>query len=381
MARKIMIIAGEASGDLHGGNLVKALRQREPDVEIFGVGGDRMQAAGMQLFYHVQDLAYVGFSEIIKHLPHFYRVFHDLVDIALESQPDVVVLIDYPGFNLRIGKKLKSHGFKIFYFIAPQVWAWHQSRAKKMAFFIDRMAVMFDFEVDFFSKYGIDAHHVGHPLVDGLKTQKTRDQFLHDFNLRADSPILALLPGSRKQEIENLLPDMLKAADLLKQQHPQLQIAVGLAETIKRDWLSSFLVTYPQVRIVTHATYELMSYSTAGIVASGTATLETACFGLPFVLMYRVSLLSFIIGKKVVKIPHIGLVNIVARAEIVREFVQDNIKPNAMADELEKCLFDVDYRDKQKAQLSFVREKLGQPGAAIKTAKLVLKLIGASQHE
>lgn len=375
MPRKIMIIAGEASGDLHGGNLVKALKTREADIEVFGVGGDRMQSAGIELYYHVQDLAYVGFSEIIKHLPHFYRVFYKLIDVALERQPDVVVLIDYPGFNLRIGKKLKSLGFKIFYFIAPQVWAWHQSRAKKMASFIDRMAVLFDFEVDFFSRYGIDTHHVGHPLVDGLQVSKTREKFFHELKFQTDDPILALLPGSRKQEVENLLPDMLATADQLQKKYPQLYIVLGLAETISIDFAHSFLEKYPHVHVVKNSTYNVMANATAGIVASGTATLEAACFQLPFVLMYRVSPLSFAIGKRLVKIPHIGLVNIVARAEVVREFVQNDIKPDAIAEELEKCLFDSKYRNEQKAQLAVVREKLGQPGAGDKTAALVLDLL------
>jgi lipid-A-disaccharide synthase len=250
-----------------------------------------------------------------------------------------------------------------------------------MASFIDRMAVLFDFEVDFFSKYGIDTHHVGHPLVDGLQVGKTRDEFFNDFQLNAEEPVLALLPGSRKQEIENLLPDMLETANRLAAKFPQLQVALGLAETIQADWLNAFLENNQNIRVITNATYELMSYASAGIVASGTATLECACFQLPFVLMYRVAPMSYTIGKRVVKIPHIGLVNIVAQQEIVREFVQENIKPEKIALELEKYIFDEDFRSEKKEQLAIVKEKLGQPGAADKTAELVLDVIKTNQYE
>jgi len=368
-----MIVAGEASGDLHGGKLVQALKQ-EADVELFGVGGDQM-APNMELLYHVQDLAYVGFTEIFKHLAFFIKVFKRLVTTAVERKPDIIVLIDYPGFNLRLGKKLKSLGFKVFYFIAPQVWAWHQSRAKKMASFIDRMAVIFDFEVEFFNRYGIDAHFVGHPLVDSLTRQFSRDEFVEKFALSTQNPVLALLPGSRKQEIENLLPPMLATAHLLRHKFPQIEVAVGLADTIQRELIAK--IVPPNIKIIQGATYELMSHATAAMVASGTATLETAYFLLPFVLLYRVSSFSYFLGKRLVKIPYIGLVNIVGQDEIAKEFIQDAIDPVSIAAELEKCLFDASYRQKKIAKMEIIRNKLGESGAARKTAHLILDMIKA----
>lgn len=367
-----MIIAGEASGDLHGARLAGALKG-ETDVELFGIGGDQM-ARYMELLYHVQDLAYIGFTEIFRHLPFFIKVYKDVIRAAVEREPAVVVLIDYPGLNLRLGKKLKKLGFKVFYFIAPQVWAWHQSRAKKMASFVDRMAVIFDFEVEFFSAFGIDAHFVGHPLTDGLKIHLSREAFCEKFGLCAGKSVLALLPGSRKQEIAHLLPSMLSAVQRLRQKFPNLQVALGLADTIQRDLIEEY-VALSDIKIIKGATYELMSYATAAIVASGTATLEAACFQLPFVLLYRVSPLSYFLGKKLIKIPRIGLVNIVGRDEIAKEFIQDAIHPESIAAELERCLFDVEYRREKMAQMAGVKHRLGESGAAEKTARLIIEMI------
>ncbi|MBN1464870.1 lipid-A-disaccharide synthase [candidate division KSB1 bacterium] len=372
MVKKIMIIAGEASGDLHGGKLAQALKE-EPGVELFGVGGEQM-APHMELLYHVQDLAYVGFTEILKHLPFFIKVYRDLVRAAVQRNPAVVVLIDYPGLNLRLGKKLKAMGFTVFYFIAPQVWAWHQGRARKMASFIDRMAVIFDFEVKFFRAFGIDAHFVGHPLADGLEVHLSREAFCQRFGLSPAKPILALLPGSRQQEIDNLLPAMLRAVQHLRNVH-QIEVAIAQADTIPRDLIERH--AGQSVTIVKGATYELLSYATAGIITSGTATLEAACFQLPFVLLYRVSSLSYFLGKRMIKIPHIGLVNIIGQDEIAKEFIQDAIRPEVMASELEKCLFDARYRQEKMARMAEVKSRLGESGAAARTARLILEMISS----
>lgn len=378
MAKRIMMVAGEASGDLHGGRLVRALQVCEKELQFFGVGGDHLAAAGMELLFHVSDLAYVGFSEIIKHLPHFKRVFDVLIKTAIVRKPDIVVLIDYPGFNLRLGKKLKSLGFKIFYFIAPQVWAWHRSRAQKMASFIDRMAVIFEFEVEFFSQYGIDTHFVGHPLVDSLNVKFERRAFLQKYDLDPHKPILALFPGSRKQEVANLLPAMLAAAQLLQQKYPELQCAVGLAATISVQMIKPHLAGHIDIHLIEGATYELMAFAAAAIVASGTATLEAGYFQLPSVLLYRVSSLSYFLGKHLVKIPHIGLVNIVGKEELAKEYIQSDIHPHTIALELEKCLFDKGYRQDKILKLSCIKQKLGESGAAEKTAALILDLINVN---
>jgi lipid-A-disaccharide synthase len=375
MSSKIMIVAGEASGDLHGGKLVSSLVQQQPNVEIFGVGGDNMRSAGMDLMFHVEDLSFMGFTEVIKHLGDIRKVFNSLVEAAIDQRPDIIVLIDYPGFNLRLGKKLKILGFKIFYFIAPQVWAWHQSRAKKMAGFIDRMAVIFDFEVDFFKKYGIDARFVGHPLVDGLKTKLSQEEFCATFNVPNDADILGLFPGSRNQEIDQLLPTMIETSQRLQQKYPQLVIAVSQAETISDEKMLQHLGDAGKIVIIKNAAYELMSTAKASMVASGTATLETACFQTPFVLLYKVSPFSYFIGKRVVKIPLIGLVNIVAGKEVVKEFIQENASADIILAEIEKSLFDAEYRNRQISELGQIKMKLGAPGASSKTAELILEMI------
>ena len=375
MPNKIMIIAGEASGDLHGGELVSAILAKRPDIEIFGVGGDRMRRAGMELFYHVDQLAYIGFWEVIKHYPFFRRVFFDLVEKYESRKPDLVILIDYPGFNLRFAKKIHELGGKVFYYIAPQVWAWHQGRAKKMAKFIDQLAVIFEFEKTFFDKYGLKTSFVGHPLLEGLQSKQSPRDFRARYDLPNDAPLLALFPGSRGQEVDNLLPVMYRTAMELQQKHPDLAVAVSKADTITRERLLSYIDHPDQVRIVEHDAYDLMQHADAAMVASGTATLETACFETPFAIAYRVSPLSYAIGKRVVKIKHIGLANIVAGQEVAREFIQDDLTPENLVPEMEKLLYDPEYRAKRKDQLKTVRGKLGAPGASGNAANLVLEML------
>lgn len=377
MSPKIMILAGEASGDLHGGKLVSALKEKCPDCEIFGIGGDHMQKAGMKLYYHVDQLAYIGFTEVVLHYFFFRRVFHDLLTKVQTIKPDVLVLVDYPGFNLRFAARAKKFGVKTFYFIAPQVWAWGQGRAQKMAKYIDRMGVIFDFEVSFFEKAGIKADFVGHPLLDGLKTMQSAEEFCSQFGFDRQKPILALLPGSRSQEIENLLPVMLETALAVQKEHAELQLAISKAPTISSELLSKLIksITNENVRIVEKATYELMNYATAAIVASGTATLETALFQTPFVIAYRVSPLSYFLGKKLIKIENIGLVNVVRGQKIVPEFIQNAASVSNMKPVVEKLLFNPQVRQQQKQELLQVREKLGSPGAPARTADIILKMI------
>ncbi len=375
MPKRLLVIAGEASGDLHGGALIKALHDRNPDLEIFGIGGGRMQSAGMTLLYHVQDVAFVGFAEIVKHLGTFRRIFNHLVNELQIQKPDLVILIDYPGFNLRFGKKAAKLGFPVFYYIAPQVWAWHPGRAKKMAKFIDRMAVIFDFEVDFFSRYGIDTHFVGHPLLDGLQVNMQKDEFYRSLDLDPEQPLLALLPGSRRQEIDNLLPVMLEAAEKIMTDYPDLQIAVSRAATISDEMMATIRQSHSFVKIVDTSIYDMISYARAAIVASGTATLETACLKTPFVIVYRVAPLSFFIGKRVVKLTHIGLANIVAGEQVAEEFIQNNVNADNIARAVEPLLFNEQAREQARQKMHNVREKLGQPGAAKKAADLVLDMI------
>jgi lipid-A-disaccharide synthase len=375
MPTRIMIIAGEASGDLHGGKLVQALKRLDPSLELFGVGGDTMAAAGVSELYHANQLAYVGFVEVAKHYTFFRRVFHDLLNKVREQKPDLVVLIDYPGFNLRFAKAVKALGVKTFYYIAPQVWAWRQGRAAKMARFIDRLAVIFPFEVPFFSRHGISTHFVGHPLVEGLQFEKDVEPFMNGLGLDPARPLVALLPGSRMQEVQSLLPVMVEAASLVKEQYPYIQFAVSRAATISRQIIEGHTAAQPWIKIVDNATYDLLHAASAGLVASGTATLETACFGVPFAIVYKVSPASFAIGKRLVKIPHIGLVNVVAGKKIVNEYLQKAANAATLKEELLRLLFDVKARHSIRHELAKVKNSLGEPGASERTARLVLEMV------
>ncbi len=381
MPAKIMLIAGEASGDLHGGRLVAALLEKAPDLELFGVGGDRMATAGMELYYHVNDLAYIGFVEVARHYLFFRRVFNHLLQIVKERKPDVVVLIDYPGFNLRFAKAAKKLGISTFYYIAPQVWAWGQGRAAKMASFIDQMAVLFAFEVPFFSRYKIKTTFVGHPLLEGMEVRLSRADFFQRFGLAADRPLLALVPGSRNQEVKSLLPALLQTAERLRAAHPDLQIAMSQAPSVAPHLLAPFLAAHPGVTPVSGDYYALLRYATAGLVASGTATLEAACCGLPFALVYRVSPLSFAIGRRLVMISHIGLVNIVAGEEVAPEFLQDAVNPEKLQPVMEALLYDAKVRSMMQEKLERVRESLGSAGASAKTAALVLAQVQLHHFE
>ena len=376
MPTKIMLIAGEASGDVHGGDLAKVLLQKQSDLELFGVGGDRMKSAGVSLYYHISELAFIGFSEVARHYFHFRKIFYHLLAVVQERRPDLIILIDYPGFNLRFAKKAKKLGMKIFYFIAPQVWAWGQSRAKKMASYVDEMAVLFHFEVDFFSRHGLKTHFVGHPLVEQLKLTMAKNEFCERFGMHAERPILGLFPGSRRQEVQRLLPVMMETARLLVEKHPQLQVAISKASALDGNFYEKILANQPGHVLVAEATYEMMKYSRAGIVASGTATLEMGFWGTPFVIIYRVSPISYSIGKRLVKIPNIGLVNVVLAEKAIPELIQDRANPALLSVKVEKILFDQSAREEIRKQLAHLPEKLGQAGAIERTAQHVLAMLG-----
>ena len=374
MINKILIIAGEASGDLHGGKLVKSLKLKNLNLEIFGIGGERMAAAGMEIIYHIDQLAFLGFGEVIKHLPFVRKVFRHMVRVLKVRQPDVVVLIDYPGFNLRFAKAAKRLGFKVFYYIAPQVWAWGKNRSQKMAHLVDKLAVIFDFEVPLFRDAGVDVEFVGHPLLDTITTKYDRETFYNNHKLNLHDPLLALLPGSRIQEVEKMLPPLLESIKDLHRKHGKVQIVIGGAATVPEEYYYSFLREYPQTQLIQDSTYDVIAHSDAAIVASGTATLETAWFGTPFALVYKVSGLSYLIGKILIKIPYIGLVNVVAGKCIVPEILQNGVNPKILAPIMERLIFDDDYRQSMSTELRKVKNMLGRPGAASSTAELVLSV-------
>jgi len=368
-----MIIAGEASGDLHGAGVVRALRRKDSSIDIFGVGGDKMQGEGMDLIYHVREVAVMGFWEVLKHLPIIRSMQQTLIQLLTLRKPDLVVLIDYPGFNLRFAPSVKRLGIKVVYYISPQVWAWHKRRVRKMRGVVDKMLVVFPFEVEFYRSEGIDAEFVGHPLVDVLSSTMSRRDFCRRYDLDADKGIVAVFPGSRKQEVAQMFEEILAAARLIAKEM-NMEVAVGVAPTIPESYLTDFYAL-DGIRLIKGATYELMNHATFALVKSGTGTLEAAWFGTPMVVLYRTSWVTYLIGRLLVKTKHIGLVNIVAGSSVVPEFVQHRVRSSQIAREALALMKDKSAMAKMRTELETVRKKLGERGASQRVADHVYRMM------
>ncbi len=366
-----MIIAGEASGDLHGAHVVRALKQADPECTIYGIGGDKMQAEGMELVFHCRELSFMGFLEVIQHLPLIRSVERTLGALLAVRRPDVVLLIDYPGFNLRFARAVKRAGIRVVYYISPQVWAWNRGRVKKMKALVDRMLVVFPFELPIYQEEGIPAEFVGHPLLEEITEPQGRAEFIKRYELDADRPILGLFPGSRRQEIERLFPVMIGAARKLHASHG-VQTVVGVSSVLDHEFVRSFLRDDFPVRLVQHATHDCMKNADVAIVTSGTATLETGVFQTPMLVVYKTSNLTYMIGRLLVRIKNIGLVNIVAGRTVVPEILQWSVTPERLATEAARLFDDRARRERIAGELAVVRERLGSPGASRRVAEVVL---------
>ncbi|MGD1045257.1 MAG: lipid-A-disaccharide synthase [Bacteroidota bacterium] len=372
MVQRVMIIAGEASSDLHGSGVVRELKRLSPNVDVYGVGGDKMKREGMELIYHINELGFMGFMEVLKHLPFIKTMEHTLEQIIKFKRPDVLVLIDYPGFNLRFARIAKRYDVKIVYYISPQVWAWHRSRVKKIRSLVDTMLVIFPFEADFYRAEGVDAEFVGHPLLEVLESKLDRKNFCKRFSLDEQKPIVALLSGSRKQEIDSIFPEMLSAARMISVQN-NAEIVVGIAPTLEEKYFRT-LYNLKGVHFIKGLTYEVMANADFAFVTSGTATLETACFGTPMFVVYKTSWLTYLIGRALVHIKNIGLVNIVAGKMIVPEFIQHKATAKRMAKSAMKLLNDERRLADMKAELSKVKVMLGTIGASRRVAERILEI-------
>jgi lipid-A-disaccharide synthase len=370
MKQRVMMVAGEASGDLHGSEVVRELKKRVPGMEIFGIGGDRMQKEGMQLTYHVREMSFMGFVEVVKHLPLIRSVEKTLEQLLQLKRPDVVVLIDYPGFNLRFARIAKRYGIKVVYYISPQVWAWKKGRVKKMKGLIDRMLVVFPFEVPIYEKEQVPVQFVGHPVVEEMQEVMTRAQFAKRFDIAPDKKFIAVIPGSRKQEIDKLFSVMVRAAAVLAGNEKQIVVAV--APNLSMDLYEQHCPPGINVVYVQHATHEVMTYAEFAYVTSGTATLETACVGTPMVVVYKTSPVTYWIARFVVKIKNISLVNIVAGRTVVPEMIQADATVDRLAAEGKAIIGSPERYAAMKQELNAVREKLGGAGAAAHVAEAVL---------
>lgn len=337
---KYYIIAGERSGDLHGSNLIRALKKYDPATAFFGFGGDQMQESGLEVSVHYKDLAFMGLKEFIVNLYKILLILKKCKGDILSFKPDVVILIDYGGFNRKIAAFCKKRSIKVFYYIPPKVWAWRQNRAWSLKANVDRLFVILPFEKSFFKqKVDWEVDYVGNPVLDAVKAHKANVNFASDHNLTDPTKLIALLPGSRAQELKRIIPVMAEVVRM----NPQLQFAVAAVSNLDKSFYAA-LSGLANVKYIYEATYDLLKMSQAAIVTSGTATLETALFNVPQVVVYKTSSLNYFIGKRVVKVPFISLVNLIANREVVKEFLQDMCTPTNVANELNRLISNDEYR-------------------------------------
>lgn len=372
---KYYIIAGEASGDLHGSNLIKEIKKQDPSAVIRCWGGDKMQAAGGELVKHYRDLAFMGFAEVLMNLRTILRNLRFCKEDILQFKPDALILIDYPGFNLRIAKWAKQQPLfidktsKIIYYISPQVWAWKEGRVKMMKECIDRMLVILPFEKEYYkNKWNWEVEYVGHPLVEEIENHKAQSVE----NKLSEKPIVALLPGSRKQEIKIKLPVMLEVS----KSFPEYQFVVAKAPGVEESFYDEMLKTFSNVSYVSGKTYDLLLKSKAALVTSGTATLETALFGVPEAVCYKGSWLSYQIGKRVVKVKYISLVNLIMDKLVVKEFIQHDMNSENLSKELNELLHNSERLDQLKKDYASLKEILSEKGnASAKAAASIVQLL------
>lgn len=368
-----MLLAGEASGDLHGAHLVQALRKLHPESAFFGAGGKKMEEAGVRLDYNLAEKAVVGFTEVLKNLSEFKKIFNDLSRKCAEEKPDAVILIDYPGFNLRFAKVAKRLGIRVVYYISPQVWAWGGWRIPTIRETVDQMIVVFAFEQVFYKRHGIRAEFVGHPLLDLIQPKQEKIRLLSELAIPHGMRLIGLLPGSRKKEVSTLFPVMCEASRILKQKHPDLHFLVFKSSTLSEEVYKKFSVQGLPITFVQDEEYEYRNLLDFALVASGTATLETAILGKPMVILYKVSPLNYFLLRPLIRIPYIGLVNVVTGEKIVPECLQNDATPQKVAETAMGYLENPSKLENMRRSLGKVKESLGEPGAASRTAELILK--------
>ena len=372
---KLFLIAGEASGDLHGSNLIKALIQKDSSIDLRFWGGDLMEkAASRKPEKHYKALAFMGFVEVVMNLGRIVQNFKKCKEDILAFQPDGLVLIDYPGFNLRMAKWAKSQGIKVYYYISPKVWAWKESRVHKIKKYVDTLFTIFPFETAFFKKYDMEVEYVGNPLVDAIsefralrEPQCPNYQFL-EVGKNNEKPIVAILPGSRRQEVRTKLPVMLEAAG----KFPAYQFVIAGAPSLDPEFYEPFIEGY-DAKILFGKTYEILESAEAALVTSGTATLETSLFGVPQVVCYIASPISYAIAKRLIKIKFISLVNLIFDREVVRELIQDECNVDQLAEELSYVLKGGKKRAQQEQDCATLIEMLGSGSASEKVAREILK--------
>ncbi|MCU1305802.1 MAG: lipid-A-disaccharide synthase [Acidobacteriaceae bacterium] len=381
MSTNIFISAGEASGEFYGAQLIDALRRAAAEpMEFFGLGGERMRAAGCEIVVDSKEIAVVGLAEVVKHLPDIYGKFHELLRAVDHRKPEVAVLIDFPDFNFRLARELHKRGIPVVYFVSPQLWAWRKGRIKQVQRYVSKMLVIFPFEEKFYAEHGVNAEYIGHPLADLAPPALDRQQYAAAHGLDPKKHWIALLPGSRKQEIERHLPTMVAAA---KQLGLDYEFILPVASTLDAEWIKSKLRQFP-ARLVSDARIAL-ALCRAAIVASGTATVEAALAGNPFVVVYRVSSLTWALGRRMVSLENFAMVNLIAGKTVVPELIQNDFTPERVAAMIRELIAEGPARSQMIAELAEVRRKLHPSSstetAADRAAAAVLKLLKAPQPQ
>ncbi len=387
------MVAGEASADLHGSNLVKAMKASCPGVTFCGIGGANMKQAGVKILVSSSDMAVVGLTEVVQRLHTIFRAANKLKATLKAHHPDLLILIDYPEFNLYMARIARRLQIPVLYYISPQVWAWRRGRVKKIAKRVDRMAVILPFEEQFYRKRGVDVDYVGHPLLDAFKPATRNPQQSPEVGGRRSevrsqkskrqnpvssiqNPVVGLVPGSRREEIRNMLPIMIRSAEILKIRYPDIRCLLPLAKTIEPEYIDSF-IRKSSLDIEVHQgdIYEVLDRCHIAMVTSGTATLDTAIMAVPMVIVYKVTPLSYRIGKILIKTPFIGLANLVAGERVVPELIQDEVTPERLADEALTLIENEHVRNNMITKLHRIRKRLGEGGASERTAKIALGMM------
>ncbi len=374
-SRQILIVAGEASADLHGAHLVHAIDRLCPGTRFLGIGGERMRQAGVEILTPSADMAVVGLTEVISRLNIIIKAARQLKQILKHKHPDLLILIDYPDFNIYMAGIARRFHVPVLYYISPQVWAWRRGRVRKMARRIDRMAVILPFEQAFYEKRGITVHYVGHPLMDALPEGGHQSQVPSPVPETGD-PVIGLLPGSRREEIRHMLPVMLKSVEILSASYPDMVCVLPLADTIDPGFITPLIADSPvNIHVVKGQVHEALEKCRVALVTSGTATLDAAVMGVPMVIVYRVSPVSYWMGRMLIKVPYIGLVNLIAGERVVPEVIQDAVTPRRLAKEAVELLVDGDMRTRVKEKLKTVRQILGPGGASQRTARIAVDMM------
>ena len=390
MNHELLIITGEDSGDLYGGNLAREIKKLSPDINISGVGGKQMRSAGVDIFCDVSEISVVGFWEVIEKLGLIRRLYKQIIEKFDSGNVKGVVLIDYPGFNLKIAKAAKERGIPVFYYISPQVWAWRKSRVKTIKKYVDKMMVILPFEKEFYQREGVDVEFVGHPLLEVIASNSeaisssNKKEIYKEFGIDDRQIIIGILPGSRKKEIAYMLPEILKASSLIKGKYPSVQFLLPLSQSIEEDYLKNFITSdYSYIKIVKGKNYDVMKVSDLLITKSGTSTLEAAIIGTPMIIVYKTSITSYYLAKVLVNVTYAGLPNLLAGKEAAPELLQHKMNAKNIAEKTIYFLEKKDGLEQMREEFKNIRYSLGEQGASKRTASIIinhLKNINIKTH-